>query len=1227
MTPRRQHKENANAEILGVVILIGIFAITAGIISATVLATPEAEKVPAASLAITNASEDPLRLQITHTGGDPLPMNQLAVRWMGAGGSTGEIVDLKSWLSTSADELANGFSDDGPAAGWVAAVLVWSGTAGESVIASWDPSGITAELGPGGLGGTAMDGAPYVPRTQPAIPQLPVPWSINDAVEANFTPLDNSTYQVGVPITFMDHSNGTIKNWSWNFGDGRTLETTAPGAFFTHTYTYEGVYHVTLTVTNNSTGAHDTAMHTIKVTPSIGQTSPIDFTISPRDSGNTKLMVNCTASVVSPSTMDVTSWKWDTFDGQNGSVTSFGPYYGDLMSSSNRTRDFEFENHDGFTNNTCSVMLTAWSPYVQDPIVVTKTVTVGAPLKASFTPNKTAAIAGRPIGFLDTSTGVVDSWDWDFGDGERNETQHPVHFYTAPGTYTVTLTVTGFDQTTPGDHMVTHTSPPATIVIEPPVEAAFTSNVTSGERPLIVLFNDQSTGGPTNWTWSFGDGATSHEQNPVHEYVTEGKFKVSLVAEKYDPDDSDIEVKEIYIYVGSPVFADFTANIRNGTAPLTVDFIDNSTSDDLIESWAWDFENDGIVDSIVKNPIHIYPKAGTYTVTLRAETANRYDVETKFAYVTVYEPVVANFTADQTNGMVPLTVHFKDTSTGNPTHWLWDFGDGNTSRDRDPFHTYWTADLEHKFTVTLTANHTHDSDTIVKTDYIIAGNTPIDSKFTANLTAGPKPLTIQFTDTSDGPPIGWAWNFGNGIWFNTTDPAQRSPTYTYNGSGNFTVQLTATHTAGSILSRPVNITVYEPIVARMSVFNSDGEAPLAVYFNDTSEGDRDRRLWDFGDGSNSTEQNPVHSYAGGVYFPTLTVWNSLRPDLTYTASTTVVAFDAANANFTANATSGVAPFAVKFTDNSDGNPTWWAWDFDGDGTVDSSEQNPTHVFTEGGTYLVTLRVGNPADADPTPATRLIVVSEILKASFESNVTEGSAPLAVLFSDRSTGDDLTAWSWTFGDGNTSAEQHPVHVYETIGTYSVSLTITNATGLKVEEKTDYITVTEPPLLLTANFSANVTSGSPPLAVKFTDLSIGDPTAWAWDFDEDGIPDMTDPNPVCIYEGAGTYSVNLTVTNPDGSDSEVKTDYITVFEPPMASFTGTPTTGGRPLTVQFTDTSSGLPIAWSWDFGDGSAVSHAQNPSHTYTSKGTYNVRLSVANVAGVDTLTINGYIVVT
>src|SRR5690606_30743231 len=116
---------------------------------------------------------------------------------------------------------------------------------------------------------------------------------------------------------------------------------------------------------------------------------------------------------------------------------------------------------------------------------------------------------------------------------------------------------------------------------------------------------------------------------------------------------------------------------------------------------------------------------------------------------------------------------------------------------------------------------------------------------------------------------------------------------------------------------------------------------------------------------------------------------------------------------------------------------------------------------------------------------------------------------------------------------------------------------------------------PAAPTAAFSANVTSGFVPLTVAFTDLSTGSPTSWAWDFNNDGTTDSTLKNPVFTYPAVGTYTVNLTATNSQGSDSEIKTDYITVIATPVApvaAFTANTTSGTAPLTVAFTDASTG-------------------------------------------------------
>jgi len=166
--------------------------------------------------------------------------------------------------------------------------------------------------------------------------------------------------------------------------------------------------------------------------------------------------------------------------------------------------------------------------------------------------------------------------------------------------------------------------------------------------------------------------------------------------------------------------------------------------------------------------------------------------------------------------------------------------------------------------------------------------------------------------------------------------------------------------------------------------------------------------------------------------------------------------------------------------------------------------------------------------------------------------------------------------------------------------------------------------------ANFSGTPTSGDYPLTVSFTDLSSGSPTSWSWNFG-DGVGTSTAQNPSYIYETAGTYTVSLTATNAYGSDTETKTDYITVTapstNPPVADFSGTPTSGDYPLTVSFTDLSTESPTLWSWDFGDGVGTSTVQNPSYIYDAAGTYTVSLTATNAYGSDDEIKVDYITVT
>ncbi len=349
------------------------------------------------------------------------------------------------------------------------------------------------------------------------------------------------------------------------------------------------------------------------------------------------------------------------------------------------------------------------------------------------------------------------------------------------------------------------------------------------------------------------------------------------------------------------------------------------------------------------------------------------------------------------------------------------------------------------------------------------------------------------------------------------------------------------------------------------------------------------------------------------------------------------------ADFWSDITSGEAPLTVTFNDQSTGSPTSWDWNF-GDG-VTSTEKNPIHTYTTDGTYTVKETITNEIGKDTkesyitvtSPAEALTAVVPV--PDFSASVTSGEAPLTVSFTDESSGSP-NAWQWNFGDSSDIlTEYNPTHTYTKAGTYTVTETVTNEAGKDTETKTNYITVTAPLQTPDADFSASVTSGEAPLTVSFTDESSGSPNAWQWNFG-DSSDILTKYNPTHIFTKAGTYTVTETVTNEAGKDAETKTNYITVTAPPdtptvavpVPDFSASVTSGEAPLTVTFTDESTGSPTAWKWNFGDGSTIiggttSAYKNPTHTYEKAGIYEVKETAINSAGKDTEIKTDYITVT
>ena len=268
-----------------------------------------------------------------------------------------------------------------------------------------------------------------------------------------------------------------------------------------------------------------------------------------------------------------------------------------------------------------------------------------------------------------------------------------MHTYTTAGTFTVTLTATN----TGGSNTVTKAGEIVVGSVSTKPVASFISTVESGNAPLAVQFVDSSTNTPTSWVWSFGDGNTSAAQNPSHTYVIEGTYTVTLTATNSGGSDTETKAGYITVTFTKPA-ANFTANVTSGTAPFAVQF--NDTSDNSPTIWSWKFGDGG--KATEQNPVHVFKDAGTYAASLTAENSAGKDTVKKTDYISVaaVSAPIASFTANTTSGKAPLTVRFNDTSSYNPTSWLWSFGDSSTSTEKNPTHTF--TDMG-TYTVSLTA--------------------------------------------------------------------------------------------------------------------------------------------------------------------------------------------------------------------------------------------------------------------------------------------------------------------------------------------------------------------------------------------------------------------------------------------------------------------------------------------------------------------------------------------
>ena len=423
------------------------------------------------------------------------------------------------------------------------------------------------------------------------------------------------------------------------------------------------------------------------------------------------------------------------------------------------------------------------------------------------------------------------------------------------------------------------------------------------------------------------------------------------------------------------------------------------------------------------------------------------------------------------------------------------------------------------------------------------------ASFSAGQTEGYAPLTVEFTNTSNlgtGDLISYSWHFGDG---ETSD--EENPTHVFLSADTFYVSLTVSTTNGTDISEYTTITVIEPIqpIATFIAEPDSGYAPLEVVFTNTSNlgtGDLLYYLWRFGDGTISTVENPTHVYENsGEFEARLEISTTHGTHTSEPTMITVLDVIPPTASFAMNPEGGAPPLEVHFTNTSvigAGELISYLWNFGDAGTSDA--ENPIFIFDEAGNYDVTLTIETTHGEDiSTPKT--VIVSnneEPPNASFSAEPTEGFAPLTVEFTNTSvigTG-DLISYLWNFGDAGTSDAENPSHIYTSVDTFYVSLTVSTTNGTDISEYTT-ITVIEP-IQPIATFIAEPDSGYAPLEVVFTNtsnLGTGELSHYLWRFG-DGII-STEANPTHVYEESGEFEARLKIATTHGSDSSFVIIYV--------------------------------------------------------------------------------------
>lgn len=1012
---------------------------------------------------------------------------------------------------------------------------------------------------------------------------------IGDSPVAAFS-LSADTVCAGERILFSNNSTGGANISRWNFGDG--IWRISGMWSRTQTFNTPGLYTIELAVFNTSGSGACT--DTISKQIFVSELPTADFLINPTDG------CDSVEITITENSRKSVQWSWDFGDGTKDTVSN------PPKQKYNSIGDFDIKlmvtHSNGCSNN------------------ITKSIDVyGSPI-VDFIPKK---VCEGSIGFFrDNSTSPggdpFTSWNWDFGDGTFSSSQNNAHLYDTSGTYSLILSVTTAYCTTTDSF---------NLVVQPRPIAAFSVSDSLSCQPHSLNVSNNTTGA-NGYYWDFGNGDTSYTKSTFFPYLfshnnaNSTNFTLQLIAESQEGC-FDTASKTIVTY--PKIHADFGTKDSIGCSPFYVNYSNISSG---AQFYQWHF-GDGD-SSTVYNPKHFYQNSTSnklnLTTTLIAKSSFGCS-DTVTTSVQIQPKPSAIFSITDSISCSPLVTSFTNNSLIS-TNYFWDFGDGGTSTQTSPAHTFTNstgATVGYKITlIASTAFGCRDT----TSDSVYVYHVPT-SGFKTNAMPQCAPISVAFTNVSSGG-IGQKWFFGDA----DTASTPSNPTHIYKNQTlfieNYTSKLVVTSSNGCTDTSQQVFVVYPEPIFTFQTNPDSGCSPLKVVFP-SAIGAVDYK-WYFGDGNSAKGATPTHIYSNSTtnslnFTTTLIAKSSFGCSDTNTGS--IIVHPSPSAAISVSDSINCQPHSLNISNNSTG-ADGYHWDFGNGDTSDTTASFFPYTYTHTNTTTTNFKIQLVVETQNgcfDTSFKIIKTYPQIHALYSINDSAGCTPFRAIFTNYSTGQQFN--TWTFGDGSSSINASPSHTYInsrlTDTLFYPKFLVSSQFGCK-DSILDTIKVHPKPI---ANFTKNKTNGCHPLPVGLINTSsIADTNFW---FFGDGTNLFTNNSNVNhTYTNLGTSSklrtIELRVATQFGCKDTV-TQTVDVYPEIISDFNLSDTSGCTDLRVNFTNKSKGAQF-FKWQFGDGD-TSSSKNSSHTYSTAlfkdTTFKVDFILRSTYGCDD-TMSKYIIV-